>query len=136
MGPEIFSRTIQSDVGIAFGLILFGVAMGALFAVIYAVTATRVGNISPRKLALLLAGGLFLRGAVREVSGQPTLGRALGNDRRVLPSLGHLSVNTAEYGAQNTETPQPLRDPAGTIVYRVFPPTTCTSSGSTRWLIS
>jgi hypothetical protein len=39
----------------------------------------------------------------------------------VLPSLGHLSVNTAEYGVQNTETPQPLRDPAGTIVYPGFP---------------
>jgi hypothetical protein len=37
----------------------------------------------------------------------------------VLPSLGHLSVNTAEYGVQNTETPQPLRDPAGTTSTRV-----------------
>jgi len=32
-GPEIFSRTMQSTVGIATGIIVFSVAMGALVAV-------------------------------------------------------------------------------------------------------
>lgn len=45
---------------IQLGLIHFGVAMGAVFAVVYSVSMTRVGNVSPRNLALLVAGGLFL----------------------------------------------------------------------------
>jgi hypothetical protein len=176
MGPDIFSRTIQSDVGIAFGLILFGVAMGALFAVVYSVTVSRVGNVSPRNLALLLAGGMFLGvyfvpflkypanppsiGHPETIGdrtglylimvvcsllfglGAVLLGRRLaprfGNWTATLlaaaafivaigivmllpPSLGHLSANTSEYGVATTETPQPLRDPAGTIVYPGFP---------------
>jgi len=38
----------------------------------------------------------------------------------LLPSLGHLSVNVAEYGNQATETPQPLVDPQGRIVFAGF----------------
>ena len=176
MGMEMFSRSIQSNIGIAFGLILFGVAMGALFAVVYTVSVGRVGNLSPRNLALLLAGGLFLgvyfvpflkypanppsighsetigdRTALYLVMvvcsllfllGAVWLGRrlaprfgnwtasllaagafivAIGIVMLVLPSLGHLSTNTAEYGGAATETPQPLRDPAGRIVYPGFP---------------
>ena len=59
-GPDIFSRTIQANVGIGFAVVLFGVAMGAIFAVVYCVAIGRVGNVSPRNLALLVAGGLFL----------------------------------------------------------------------------
>ena len=175
MGPEIFSRTIQGNIGIAFGLILFGVAMGALFAVVYSVAVTRVGNVSPRNLTLLVAGGMFLGiyfvpflkypanppsiGHPDTISartglyllmvvfslgfglGAVILGRrlaprfgnwnatvlavgafivAIGIVMVVLPSLGHLSANVAEYGAAATETPQPLRDPSGTIVYPGF----------------
>src|SRR5450631_715884 len=36
-GPEIFSRTIQSTIGVATGIILFSIAMGALVAVAYLV---------------------------------------------------------------------------------------------------
>ena len=41
-------------------MILFGMAMGALFAVVYAVCLGRVGNLRPRTLALLVAAGGFL----------------------------------------------------------------------------
>jgi hypothetical protein len=41
-------------------MLLFGIAMGALFAVVYCVALGRVGKVSPRNLALLVAGGLFL----------------------------------------------------------------------------
>lgn len=57
-GPDIFSRTVQANIG--FGIVLFGAAMGAIFAVVYCVAIGRVGKISPRNLALLVAGGLFL----------------------------------------------------------------------------
>jgi Probable cobalt transporter subunit (CbtA) len=175
MGPDIFSRTIQQNVGIAFGLILFGIAMGALFAVVYSVAVKRVGNVSPRNLTLLVAGGMFLgmylvpslkypanppsighpetiapRGGLYLLMvgcsllfllGAVILGRrlaprfgnwnagllaaaafvvAIGVVMLLLPSYGHLSANVAEYGPQATETPQPLRNPAGTIVYPRF----------------
>jgi predicted cobalt transporter CbtA len=39
----------------------------------------------------------------------------------VLPPLGHLSFNVENYGRQATETPLPLTDPSGTIVFPGFP---------------
>lgn len=42
-GPELFSRSIQSGVGAATGIIAFSVAMGALVAVAYLVLHGRFG---------------------------------------------------------------------------------------------
>ena len=39
----------------------------------------------------------------------------------ILPSLGHLAVNKQQFGHQATETPLPLTDASGTIVYPGFP---------------
>lgn len=39
----------------------------------------------------------------------------------LLPSLGELQANVDEYGRHATETPQPLTDSAGTIVFPGFP---------------
>ena len=41
-------------------MVLFGMAMGALFAIAYAICLGRVGKLRPRSLALLVAGGGFL----------------------------------------------------------------------------
>ena len=41
--PDIFSRTIQANVGLGVGMIAMGAALGALFAVAYAVCLGRVG---------------------------------------------------------------------------------------------
>lgn len=175
-GPDIFSRTIQANLGIGTGMVLFGVAMGALFAVVYAVCLGRVGNLRPRSLALLVAGGGFLgiylvpflkypanppsighpdtigvRGGLYVVmvvcslaflGGAVWLGRRLkprfgnwnatliagaafivliGVVMALLPQLGHLADNVREYGVQPTETPLPLRNASGTIVYPGFP---------------
>ncbi len=54
-GPEIFSRTIQSNIGIATGIIGFSMAMGAIVAVAYLVLHGRFG-IRPRTLALIITG--------------------------------------------------------------------------------
>jgi hypothetical protein len=59
-GPDIFSRTIQADVGIGVALIFFGAAMGGLFAVAYSLYLGRAGSLRPRTLALLVAGGGFV----------------------------------------------------------------------------
>ena len=59
-GVELFARGVQANIGMGFGVLAFGVAMGALFAVAYSVVYGRVGNLSPRLLSVLLAGGMFL----------------------------------------------------------------------------
>ncbi|MCW2782721.1 MAG: hypothetical protein JWR35_3170 [Marmoricola sp.] len=174
-GSEIFSRTIQADIGLGVGLILLGAAMGALFAVAYVICLGRTGRVRPRQLSLLVATGGFLgmflvpfikypanppsighedtiqqRGAlylilvfcsvlflVLAVMLGQRLGKRFGNWNASLlagaayvvavgivmviePSLGHLHNNIAEYGRHATETPLPLRDPHGQIVYPGF----------------
>jgi putative cobalt transporter subunit CbtA len=175
-GPELFSRAVQANVGIGAGMILFGLAMGLLFTVVYTVCLGRVGQVRPRTLALLVAGGgflgLYLVPFLKYPANPPSIGHPdtigdrgglylimvigslvflaaavwlgrrlaprLGNWNAsliaaaafvvvigilmaVLPPLGHLSANVAEYGVQATETPLPLKNPAGVIVYTGFP---------------
>jgi hypothetical protein len=173
---EVFSRTIQGNLGIGAGMILFGAAIGALYAVAYVLACGRTGNLRPRTLALLVALGGFLGGylipfvkypanppsvghaeTIRDRSGlyllmvgvsiavlvlavwlgqrlQPRFGNwnatllaglacvaALGVAMFALPELGHLHANLAEYGRHPTETPVPLRNAQGQIVYPGFP---------------
>jgi hypothetical protein len=58
-GAEIFSRGVQANIGMGFGVLAFALAMGALFAVVFAVAYGRVGSVGPRPLSLLLAAGAF-----------------------------------------------------------------------------
>ncbi|MDT4986076.1 MAG: hypothetical protein QOI74_170 [Micromonosporaceae bacterium] len=175
-GMDLFSRTTQANVGIGAGMIVFGLAMGTLYAVVYAVYLGRVGAVRPRTLALLVAGGGFLGfylvPFVKYPANPPAVGRpeTIGQrsglylvmvvasiaflalsvwlGRRLqarfgtwnatllaaaafvvavsvlmaaLPSFGHLAYNTAHFGSHATETPGPLTDANGTIVYPGFP---------------
>ncbi len=56
---ELFTRAVQQNVGLGAGLILFGIAMGALFAVAYCVAAPKLAQWTPRAVALAVAGSLF-----------------------------------------------------------------------------
>ena len=58
-GAEVFTRGVQANIGLGFGVIAFSVAMGALFAVVFAVAYGRVGNVSARVLSLYVAGGML-----------------------------------------------------------------------------
>jgi predicted cobalt transporter CbtA len=58
-GAELFTRGVQANAGLGFGVLIFGVAMGALFAVVFCVVAARTRNIGPRQLSLILATGAF-----------------------------------------------------------------------------
>lgn len=59
-GVELFTRGVQANVGMGFGVLAFSIAMGALFAVVFAVAHGRVGNVSARALSVLVAGGMLL----------------------------------------------------------------------------
>lgn len=58
-GTELFSRGVQSNAGLGFGVLIFGVAMGALFAVLFCVVYGRAKHVGPRALSLSLAVGAF-----------------------------------------------------------------------------
>ena len=175
-GPDVFSRTVQANVGIGVGMIFFGVAMGLLFSVVYTICLGRVGKIGPRTLSLLVAGGgfvgLYLVPFLKYPANPPAIGHeetigtrstlylvmvgasvislvaagwlgqrlsrrfgawnatllagaafvvVIGVVMVLLPSLGSLSYNVAEYGKHATETPLPLTDPSGKIVFPGFP---------------
>lgn len=59
-GVELFSRGVQANIGMGFGVLVFGLAMGALLAVVFSVAYGRVGDLAARPLAALLAGAMLL----------------------------------------------------------------------------
>jgi hypothetical protein len=175
--PELFSRALQRNVGFGVGMVLFGIAMGGLFAVAYLlVTRGMRPTVRPRTVALAIAAagfaGVFLLPFLKYPANPPgvghpdtihargslylamvgislvsVIGTALAARRlrrrlgawnatllavvglavwlaivmAILPSLGHLHANQAEFGKLATETPQPLRNRSGTMVYPGFP---------------
>jgi hypothetical protein len=175
-GPDLFSRTIQANVGIGVGMVGFGAAMGAFFSVVFIACVGRVGRMRPRSLALAVAAAGFLaiylvpfikypanppsignpdtikqRGAyylVMVFAAVVLLGSAVWLGKRLrarlgnwnaslvaggafvvvvgvvmalLPKFGHLSANVSVRGVHTSETPLPLRDANGTLVYPGFP---------------
>ena len=178
-GPEIFSRTIQSTVGIATGLIGFSTAMGALCAVAYILLQGRFA-VMPRTLALVIPAigflGIFMVPFVKYPANPPAVGHtftivqrghlylamvlcscvllgvavyaahrlvprfgvfsatvfsaigfiiAISGVIAALPSLGDLTANVQHasqfgYARASTETPQPITNLAGQIVYPGF----------------
>ena len=54
--PEPVSRSVQKTAGLAIATCLFGTALGGLFALAFAFGYGRIGNLTPRNTALLLAG--------------------------------------------------------------------------------
>lgn len=171
---EVFGRTVQENLGMGTALILFGVAMGALFAVAFAICLGRVGRVPARALALLLAGAAFTGFFLVPFLKYPTNPPAIGNDatiglrsalyliltgasvvlmilatwlgRRLRPRFGAWNAALLATGAyvlavavlfallpgvgdldankelrQATETPQPLLDADGKIIYPGFP---------------
>lgn len=59
-GPDLFSRGVQGNAGLGFGVLLFGVAMGALFAVLFCSAYRRSGSVGVRALSIRLAAGSFV----------------------------------------------------------------------------
>jgi predicted cobalt transporter CbtA len=161
-GAEVFTRGIQANIGMGFGVLAFSVAMGALFAVVFAVTYGRVGNMSARLLSLFVAGGMLLSLYVVPTLKYPANPPAVSLDetirqrtllyllivvlsgallvgavylgRRLAQRIGPWNATLAAAGSYIVavavvmlilptidETPGPLRDSAGNILYEGFP---------------
>ena len=161
-GVELFTRGVQANIGMGFGVLAFSVAMGALFAVVYCVAYGRVGDLSPRLLSVLLAGAMLLSlyvvPALKYPANPPAVGQAGTIQQRTLlyllmvvcsgallvgavwlgrqlaPKLGAWNAALAGAGSYVVaiavvmlvlptidETPGPLRDDAGMILYPGFP---------------
>ena len=50
-GVELFTRGVQANAGLGFGVLLFGLAMGALFAVVFCLVYVRAENPVPPRPA-------------------------------------------------------------------------------------
>ena len=161
-GVELFTRGVQANIGMGFGVLAFGVAMGALFAAAYCVAYGHVGSISPRLLSVLLAGGMLfalcvipalkyppnppavsLAESIRQrtllyllmvVLSVALLVAAVWLGRRLTARLGGWNATLVALGCYVVaivmvmlilptidETPGPIRDDAGAIVYPGFP---------------
>ena len=161
-GAELFTRGVQANTGLGFGVLIFAVAMGALFAVLFCVVAARATGIGPQALSALLAaaafGAVYLVPFVKYPPNPPAVGQADTIGARtgwylvlvgvsVVLAIGGvwLAVRlAARLGAPNgwllaaaaylvaitvvmvllptvDETPGPLRDASGAIIYPGFP---------------
>jgi hypothetical protein len=161
-GVELFTRGVQANVGMGFGVLAFSVAMSALFAVVFCVAYGRVANVSARALSLLVAGAMLLSVYVVPFLKYPASPPATSLDetirqrtllyllmvvlsvallvaavylcRRLAPRLGAWNAGLAAAGSYVVavaivmlilptidETPGPLRDDAGNIVFGGFP---------------
>jgi hypothetical protein len=58
--PALVSRAVQSGVGLLTAVVVYGTALGGLFAVAFAFAYQRVGHLSARGTAALLAGAGFV----------------------------------------------------------------------------
>ncbi len=58
--PELVSRGVQSGVGLLTGVLVYGTALGGLFALAFSFAYQRVGRLSARTTAALLAGAGFV----------------------------------------------------------------------------
>ena len=87
-GPEIFSRTVQSTIGIATGVIAFSAAMGAVVAVAYVALHGRV-HVRPRNLVWMIAGFGFLGVYLLPFFKYPANPPAIGHDFTIV-TRGHL----------------------------------------------
>jgi MFS family permease len=59
-GPELVSRSVQSGVGLMTGVVVYGTALGGLFALAFAFAYQRIGRLSARSTSALLAAAGFL----------------------------------------------------------------------------
>lgn len=78
-GTEPVSRAVQSTVGLATALLVFGVAIGGLFGLAVAIAYGRIGRFGPRATAGLVALGGFICAQLAVFLKYPANPPAVGN---------------------------------------------------------
>ena len=58
--PELVSRTTQAGLGLFVAVVVYGAAIGGLYALVFAFVYGRFGQLSPRATAALLAAAAFV----------------------------------------------------------------------------
>jgi hypothetical protein len=58
--PELVSRATQAGLGLFVGVVVYDAAFGGLFALAFALAYGRIGDLSPRATAAVLAAGAFV----------------------------------------------------------------------------
>jgi len=58
--PELVSRAVQSTAGLLTGIVVYGCALGGIFALVFAYAYGRIGRLTPRATATVLAAAGFL----------------------------------------------------------------------------
>jgi len=53
--PELVSRAVQSTAGLLIGILVYGCALGGIFSLVFAYLYGRVGRLSPRATAAMIA---------------------------------------------------------------------------------
>ena len=78
-GPELVSRPVQSGVGLLTGVLVYGTALGGLFALAFAFAYQRIGRLSARGTSALLAAAgfiaIFLVPQLKYPSSPPSVGQ-------------------------------------------------------------
>lgn len=58
--PELVSRTVQSTIGLATGVVVYGAAIGGIFSLVFAFVYGRIGRLGARATSALLALAAFV----------------------------------------------------------------------------
>ncbi len=78
--PELVSRGVQSGFGLLTGVVIYGAALGGLFALCFAIAYRRMGDFGPRATAALIAVSGFvaihLTPALKYPAAPPAVGAA------------------------------------------------------------
>ncbi|GAA1818110.1 CbtA family protein [Planosporangium flavigriseum] len=81
--PELVSRTIQSTIGLATAVVVYGAALGGLFALALAVAYGRLGRLPARPTALLVAAAGFVAVELAPFLTYPPNPPAVGNPETI-----------------------------------------------------
>ena len=81
--PELVSRSTQKGLGLLTAVALYGAAVGGIFALVFAYAYGRWARLSPRVLALILAGAAFVAIALIPAFKYPPTPPAVGQHETV-----------------------------------------------------
>ncbi|KJV25352.1 membrane protein [Aquitalea magnusonii] len=77
--PELFSRDVQSGIGLFTGVMAYSAGIGGLFSLVFAYAYGRVGNMRPRTLSALLAAAGFIAVILAPMLKYPANPPSIGN---------------------------------------------------------